>query len=76
VRDPGFVMQVVDTTGAGDSFNGGFLYGWLHGWELDAALALGCACGTLSTQAAGGVAAQPTLAAAQQLVQSRKVPTA
>jgi sugar/nucleoside kinase (ribokinase family) len=72
VRDPGFPMQVIDTTGAGDSFNGGFLYGWLHNWELADALALGCACGSLSTQAAGGTAAQATLAQAQALVQQRK----
>jgi sugar/nucleoside kinase (ribokinase family) len=72
VRDPGFPMQVVDTTGAGDSFNGGFLYGLLHSWELADALALGCACGALSTQAAGGTAAQPTLARAQALIEQRK----
>jgi sugar/nucleoside kinase (ribokinase family) len=65
-------VEVVDTTGAGDSFNGGFLYGWLHGWELADALALGCACGSLSTQAAGGTAAQPTLSQAQALILSRK----
>jgi sugar/nucleoside kinase (ribokinase family) len=71
-RHPGFPISVVDTTGAGDSFNGGFLYGWLHNWELADALELGCACGTLSTQAAGGVTAQPTLAQAQDFIQSRK----
>jgi sugar/nucleoside kinase (ribokinase family) len=74
-HDPGFPMSVVDTTGAGDSFNGGFLYGWLHNWELADALALGCACGTLSTQAAGGTTAQPTLAQAQALIQQRKEQT-
>jgi sugar/nucleoside kinase (ribokinase family) len=73
VADRGFPTTVVDTTGAGDSFNGGFLYGWLHGWELPDALALGCACGALSTQAAGGVAAQPTLSQAQQLIHARNV---
>jgi sugar/nucleoside kinase (ribokinase family) len=70
-RERGFPVSVVDTTGAGDSFNGGFLFGWLHGWELANALALGCACGALSTQAAGGVAAQSTLSQAQQLIQAR-----
>jgi sugar/nucleoside kinase (ribokinase family) len=70
-RDPGFAVDVVDTTGAGDSFNGGFLYGWLHHWPLADALALGCACGALSTQATGGVVAQPTLSQATTLVQQR-----
>lgn len=54
-------VQVVDTVGAGDSFNAGFLYGYLAGFPLQKLLELGVACGSLSTRAAGGVNAQPTL---------------
>jgi sugar/nucleoside kinase (ribokinase family) len=54
----------VDTIGAGDSFDAGFLYGHLAGWPVARSLALAVACGSLSTAAAGGVAAQPSLAAA------------
>jgi sugar/nucleoside kinase (ribokinase family) len=54
-------VSVVDTTGAGDSFDAGFIYGYLAGWDIGRALRLGCVCGALSTQAAGGTAAQPTL---------------
>jgi sugar/nucleoside kinase (ribokinase family) len=57
-------MDVVDTTGAGDTFNAGFIYGYLAGWDLARALRLGCVCGSLSTRAAGGTTAQPTLAEA------------
>ena len=57
-------VRVVDTVGAGDSFNAGFLYGHLHGWSLEQSLQLAVACGSLSTRAAGGTAAQPTLAEA------------
>lgn len=72
VHDPGFALpSVIDTTGAGDSFNAGFLYGLLHGWNLDAALALACASGAASTQAVGGTAAQPTLAQAKELIRHR-----
>jgi sugar/nucleoside kinase (ribokinase family) len=58
---PGVAVRVVDTTGAGDSFDAGFVYGHLAGWPLEHALRLGCACGSLSTRAAGGTAAQATL---------------
>jgi len=54
-------VNFVDTVGAGDSFNAGFLYGYLNGWEMDKSLRLAAVCGALSTRAAGGVAAQPTL---------------
>lgn len=54
-------VKVVDTTGAGDSFNAGFLFGHLHDFPLEQSLALACACGSLSTRAAGGTTAQPTL---------------
>ena len=58
-------VAVVDTTGAGDSFDAGFIYGYLSGYALEDALALASACGSLSTRGAGGTAAQPTLAEAQ-----------
>lgn len=53
--------RVVDTVGAGDSFDAGFLYGFLNGWALERSLRLGCVCGALSTQKAGGTNGQPTL---------------
>ncbi|WP_250007542.1 carbohydrate kinase family protein [Actinoplanes sp. M2I2] len=55
----------VDTVGAGDSFNAGFLAGRLGGLDLAGSLRLAAACGALSTRAAGGTAAQPTLAEAR-----------
>lgn len=60
-RAPAPAVTLVDTVGAGDSFDAGFLYGWLKRWTLEEALALGAACGSLSTRAAGGTAAQPPL---------------
>ncbi|MFF3442900.1 carbohydrate kinase family protein [Streptosporangium sp. NPDC002721] len=49
----------VDTVGAGDSFNAGFLAARLRGLTLRASMRVAAACGSLSTRAAGGTAAQP-----------------
>lgn len=54
-------VKVIDTVGAGDSFDAGFLYGYLKGWELEKALRMGVVCGSLSTRSCGGTESQPTL---------------
>jgi sugar/nucleoside kinase (ribokinase family) len=54
-------VNVVDTVGAGDSFDAGFLYGYLNNWEIGKSLRLACVCGALSTRQAGGTDGQPTL---------------
>jgi sugar/nucleoside kinase (ribokinase family) len=59
---PSISVNVVDTIGAGDSFDAGFLYGYLNHWELEKSLRLATICGALSTKPPGGTAAQPTLA--------------
>jgi sugar/nucleoside kinase (ribokinase family) len=68
VRVESIPVNVVDTVGAGDSFDAGFIYGYLNGWELEKSLRLACVCGALSTQAAGGTAAQPTLEEARKFL--------
>jgi sugar/nucleoside kinase (ribokinase family) len=52
-------VQTVDTTGAGDSFNAGFLHAWLQQKPLVECLRSGVACGSLSTRRLGGTEAQP-----------------
>jgi sugar/nucleoside kinase (ribokinase family) len=54
-------VNIVDTVGAGDSFDAGFIYGYLQGWPLWKTLRMATICGALSTQAAGGATAQATL---------------
>ena len=61
VHQPVLPVSVVDTTGAGDSFDAGFVYGYLAGWPLERTLGMAMACGASSTQAAGGTASQPSL---------------
>jgi sugar/nucleoside kinase (ribokinase family) len=60
-------VQVVDTTGAGDSFNAGAIYGLLAGVDPARQLALAVACGSISTLGAGGTDAQATLDQANAL---------
>ena len=60
---------VMDTTGAGDSFDAGFVYGYLANWELTRTLQFACVCGALSTRAAGGTPAQATVEEAEQKIQ-------
>jgi sugar/nucleoside kinase (ribokinase family) len=67
-RVPALKVDVIDTVGAGDTFDAGFLYGFLNGWGLEKSLRLAVACGSLSTRRAGGTAAQPTLEEAMQYV--------
>ena len=69
VRLPSIPTSVVDSTGAGDSFDAGFLASYLAGDPLRRCLEIGNACGALSTLAIGGTAAQPTMAEALDAVE-------
>ena len=64
VRVPALAVEALDTTGAGDSFDAGFLRAWLDGGSMDDALRLGSVCGALSTLRIGGTDGQPTHAEA------------
>jgi sugar/nucleoside kinase (ribokinase family) len=71
----GPLVTPVDTVGAGDGFDAGFLAGWLTSRDLAEALAWGCACGALSTRAAGGTASQATAAEARPIAAQVQVTT-
>lgn len=62
VRHPGLVLDVVDTTGAGDSFDAGYLAAWTSGAADEVErLRWATTAGSLSTRAAGGTGAQATV---------------
>ncbi len=57
---PGFKVEVVDTTGAGDAFHGGFIYGLLKGYPIEDAGRIANACGAycctkVGARASGGL---------------------
>jgi len=58
----------VDTTGAGDSFDAGFLHAWLQGRPLAECLRWGSACGSLSTRGSGGTGRQADRAEVERLL--------
>jgi sugar/nucleoside kinase (ribokinase family) len=51
---PADPVEVVDTTGAGDCFNAGFLAGWLSGLPIEQSLTLGVICGSGAVTDFGG----------------------
>jgi sugar/nucleoside kinase (ribokinase family) len=55
---PALAVEPVDTVGAGDNFDAGFVAAVLRRTGRARALAIATACGSLSTRAAGGTAAQ------------------
>ena len=59
VSAPAPPVRVVDTTGAGDAFDGGFLHALLRGAGPAACLKAGNRMGALSTRGPGGLAGLP-----------------
>jgi len=50
---PAFRVETIDTTGAGDIFHAGFIYGLLQGWPLQRQLDFACAAAALNCTAIG-----------------------
>jgi len=60
-RTPALKVEVCDSVGAGDSFDAGFIFGYLAGWEPERTLKFANICGGLSTRRVGGTAGQTTV---------------
>ena len=65
---PTYDAKVVDTTGAGDSFNAGFVYGFLRGLSLSDCLKCGNGCGSLSVTKLGGNTGFPFRAELEEFI--------
>lgn len=66
---PALPVQVVDTTGAGDAFNAGFLYATcVRGASMQDALRFAVACGSQAVTRVGGATDSPDAAAIDALL--------
>lgn len=63
LKSPAFPVEVVDTTGAGDSFNAGFIYKYVvEGGSKPEALRFANACGAIAVTRVGGASSVPSAA--------------
>jgi sulfofructose kinase len=65
---PAVRVPAVDTTGAGDVFRAGVIYGLLQGWEVPALLRFANAAAALSCTKPGAIASVPTLTEIQKFL--------
>ena len=65
---PGFVVETVDTTGAGDIFHGAFAYGLLQGWDMEQLLDFSNAMAGLNCTRVGARGGIATRAEAEKLM--------
>jgi 5-dehydro-2-deoxygluconokinase len=66
---PGYPVDVKNILGAGDAFGGGFLYGYVKGWDWYKSARLGNACGAIVVMAHGCANFMPTMAEIEAFVQ-------
>lgn len=69
-HQPAFPVAAVDTTGCGDVFHGGYLFGLLQGWGLPEIVRFAAACAALKARALGGRSAIPGRAEVEALLGS------
>ena len=70
-KDSGFKISAIDTTGAGDSFDAGFISAYLRKAPLAECLRIGNACGALSAMSVGGTTGQPTQPELQEFIRAK-----
>jgi ribokinase len=67
---PACKVEAVDTTGAGDVFHGGYIYGLLRGWDLEKTIRFASAFAALKCRRVGGRAGIPMLEEALELMEA------
>lgn len=70
---PAFAVKSVDTTGCGDVFHGGYLFGLLQNWPLRRTVRFAAACAAIKSTALGGRTAIPTLLEVEAFLAARRL---
>lgn len=68
VHVPAFTVHAIDTTGAGDVFRAGYVYGVLAGWPIADVLRYANAAAAVSCTRLGAISATPTRAEVEQML--------
>ena len=71
IRVPAFKVEAVDTTGAGDVFHGGYIFGLLQGWDLERVVRFASAVAALKCRHMGGRTGIPSLDEVMQFLQGQ-----
>lgn len=66
IEKPAYRVQAVDTTGCGDVFHAGFVFGLVHGWSTERSLDLAAWAAAQVSLQLGGRSGIPTLAAVKK----------
>jgi ribokinase len=71
IRLPGIAVNVVDTTGAGDCFNGTFVAGYLQGWALERCAQVATAAAAISVTGVSSRGALASLGEVERFLEER-----
>jgi len=72
ITEKGLKVNVVDTTGAGDVFHGGFVYGLIQNWEVAEILRFANAVAALKCRGLGGRRGIPSIEEVQRFLSEEK----
>lgn len=68
---PGYKIDLVDSTGAGDAFDGAWVKGTIEGWELEKTASFANSVGALTASGLGAVAPIPRFEEAVKLIKEQ-----
>jgi sulfofructose kinase len=71
IHQPAFAVAAVDTTGCGDVFHGGYIFGLLRGWQFDRILRFAAACAAIKAQSPGGRTGIPKINEVEMFLKER-----